>query len=187
MRGREHISIGAGSTALVLTVAQMNGAAVDPASMGLAIAVAAAGSLGPDLDHPGSLASLTIPLSLVGYSLVFLATPWIARQHPALVGLDLSGLGQGWHVAAWTALIAGVVLFILSWVLGAAFGHRGPVHSLAFGAAASAVVLIILAVYDAPLWMAAAFAWGWIAHLIADSTTTHGLQHVFWPIGGRSL
>ncbi len=154
--------------------------------MGLAIAAAAAGSLGPDLDHPGSLASVTIPISLIGYSVLFLVSPWVARQHPVLAVLDLSGLGQQWHTAAWTALVAGVLLLALSWVFGMTFGHRGPVHSLTFGAIASVAVLIVLAVYGAPLWMAAAFAWGWIAHLIADSTTANGLQHVFWPLASST-
>lgn len=182
MTGREHIGIGAGVTFAALTIAQMNGAAIDTTAMALSLAAAAAGSLGPDLDHPNSLASLTIPATLVGYASLFLVSPWVAAQHPALSGLDLSAMGPKWSAAAWTALGAGLVLFTLSWVFGAMFGHRGPVHSVAFGAAATTVVLVVLALFNAPLWMAIPFAWGWVAHLMADSTTAHGLQHVFWPL-----
>jgi len=180
--GREHVAIGAGSTFVVLAVAQVNGHPVATTLGVSAVAVAAAGSLGPDLDHPRSLASATIPAALITYSLFFLMSPWVASWHPLLAGLDLSGMGPRWTIAAWMALAAGVTLFLLSWILGAAFGHRGPVHSLGFGAMATAALVVVLVLFRLPLWLALPYAWGWIAHLVADSTTARGLQHAFWPL-----
>lgn len=181
MTGREHMGIGVGATFAVVTAAQMSGHSIDTATAALALAAAAAGSLGPDLDHPNSLAGASIPAALIVYSGLFLLSPWVASLHPALAGLDLSTLGSPWTAAAWTALVVGLFLFALSWILAATFGHRGPVHSVGFGLAATAMVIILSAVFSAPLWLAIPFAWGWIAHLLADATTPRGLHHAFWP------
>lgn len=183
MRGRDHIGMGAGTTAVAIIAAQAMGVAVSPAEFGLAMVTAAAGSLAPDIDHPFSLAGLTIPATLVSYPTVFLAWGWIAHRVPFLAPLDTSALPAVWSSTAWVFLALGVLLFCLSWAAGLVFRHRGPVHSIAFGLGSTVMVVVVLAFLRAPIWVAGPFAWGWLAHLIADSRTAHGLDYVWWPMG----
>gem|GEM_PF-2390846 len=158
---------------------------IPPVSMVTAAAVAAAGGLAPDLDHPWSLASFSIPATLCGYGGGFLAVAAWQRKQTGPQVLDLSALGPGYFSAAWIAVWVGALLLILSLVAAAVFGHRGPVHSIAFGAIASIVVAIGLAVFHAPLWWTIAFAWGWTSHLLADATTRMGLPSLLWPLNLR--
>jgi membrane-bound metal-dependent hydrolase YbcI (DUF457 family) len=184
LRGREHIAIGVVSTTVVVAAAQFTQSSVDLPALGLAMLAAAAGSLAPDTDHPGSLASVTIPATACVYAVVFL----VARQLDAASSSPLkllSRLGPEWVLAAWLSLAAGLTLFLVSFVLGAVFGHRGPVHSIAFGIAATAAVFVGLAIFRAPLWLAVPFAWGWMAHLLADARTPDGLPSVAWPLAAK--
>ncbi len=158
---------------------------IGPVSMATAAAVAAAGGLAPDLDHPFSLASFAIPTTLLGYGGGFLAV--LARQKtqegPQL--FSLTALGPSFVTAAWIAVWVGILLLALSLTAGKLFGHRGPVHSIAFGLIATLVVGLGLLVSGAPLWWALAFAWGWASHLAADGTTKMGLPHLLWPLKGQ--
>jgi len=185
MTGRGHIAVGVGTTVVLLGLPQNAMGGLDAAILVPAAIAAAAGSLAPDLDHPSSLASLSIPASLITYAGVFLAVRSYEITHPTAFSFGLSQLGPGWVAAAWISLMAGFGLLILSFALGAMFGHRGPVHSVFFGLCASVLVLLALAIVNAPLWLAGWFAWGWWAHLAADAMTPAGLSHVLWPITER--
>jgi membrane-bound metal-dependent hydrolase YbcI (DUF457 family) len=159
---------------------------IAPVSMVTAAAVAAAGGLAPDLDHPFSLASFAIPSTLLGYGGGFLAVAAWQKQQTGPQMLDLWALGPGYFSAAWIAVWVGALLLGLSLVAAKVFGHRGPVHSIAFGVIATVVVAIGLAASRAPLWWALAFAWGWASHLAADATTKMGLPSLLWPLGSIS-
>lgn len=184
MRGREHVSIGVGTAFLAAYGWQYAHHSGDLIATVPVLAGAAAGSLAPDLDHPASLGSLTIPATLVAYGGAFLVYRWYDRAHPsAMFGGLTASLGQQWVAAAWAAIAIGVALFLISWALGATFGHRGAVHSLAFGASATLLVLIGTLLLHGPLSVVLGFAWGWLAHLLADMTTPAGLSSLFWPAG----
>jgi membrane-bound metal-dependent hydrolase YbcI (DUF457 family) len=185
MTGREHVAIGVGYTALLIGAIQTAGNGLDLHAMWPALLAAAAGSLAPDMDHPNSLASLSIPAALIGYAGVFLVYRRYEAGNPSAISLGVSALGPEWVLAAWVALAVGFTLLLVSFVLGAMFGHRGAVHSIAFGLATTGIVLIGLAVFKAPPWLAVPFAWGWISHLFADATTSAGLSDVFWPLRDR--
>ena len=152
----------------------------------MAFAATAAGSLAPDLDHPFSKASFGIPTALLGYGLGFLVVAGIQRRSTSPQIFDLSLLGDGYFAAARLAVAVGLILLISSFVFGLLFKHRGPVHSLAFGFGITAVFTIGLALLGAPLWLWAPFSWGWVAHLLADATTPHGVPFILWPLGSGS-
>lgn len=181
MRGREHVLIGAGSVFLVGLGLQASVPSITTTVLLGCTAAAAAGSLAPDLDHPRSLASLSIPATLVVYGGGFLLMPVFTRHIPVLAPLDLSGMPRVYTVAAWLAVLLGVLLFGLSIAAGASFGHRGPVHSLVFGLAGSVGVLTATLVLRGPLWVPLLFAYGWATHLALDATTKMGLPRLLWP------
>ncbi len=104
------------------------GVAVDPSTIGLAAAAAAAGSLAPDLDHPFSKASFGIPTALLGYGGGFLIAAWVQNRSSGPQIFDLSLLGPGYFVAARTAVALGLLLLAASLVFGLLFTHRGPVQ-----------------------------------------------------------
>jgi hypothetical protein len=155
-------------------------------SMITAAAVAGAGGLAPDLDHPFSLASFAIPWTLIAYGGGFLAVAAWQKQQIRPQILDLSALGPGYFSAAGIAVCVGMFLLILSLIAARGFGHRGAVHSIVFGGLATIVMAIGLLVFRAPLWWALAFAWGWASHLAADATTKMGLPSLRWPLGAKA-
>lgn len=150
---------------------------------GMAAGAAAAGSLAPDLDHPFSKASFGIPTALLSYGGVFLLVAEFQRRSASPQLFDLALLGEGYFVAARLAVAVGLILLISSLLFGLLFSHRGPVHSLAFGIGVTGAFTVGLAILGAPLWLWAPFAWGWIAHLLADATTPHGIPCLLWPFG----
>lgn len=149
----------------------------------MAFGAAAAGSLAPDLDHPFSKASFGIPTALLGYGLGFLLVAGIQQRSTSPQFFDLSMLGEGYFAAARLAVAVGLILLVSSFVFGLLFKHRGPVHSLVFGVGITAAFTIGLAMVGAPLWLCAPFALGWVAHLLADATTPHGVPYMLWPLG----
>lgn len=182
MRGQQHVAIAGVSAWAACWGLQQAGMDITPVSMFTAAAVAGAGGLAPDLDHPFSLASFAIPSTLIAYGGVFLAVAAWQKQQTGPQLIDLSALGPGYFSAAWIAVWVGVLLLALSLIAGRVFGHRGPVHSIAFGVFATIVVALGLLVFRAPLWWALAFAWGWASHLAADATTKMGLPSLLWPL-----
>lgn len=185
MRGQQHMAIAGVSAWAACWGLQQAGMDIAPMSMFTAAAVAAAGGLAPDLDHPFSLASFAIPSTLIAYGGGFLAVAAWQKQQTGPQMFDLSALGPGYFSAAWIAVWVGALLLALSLIAAKVFGHRGAVHSIAFGVLATTVVAIGLLVFRAPLWWALAFAWGWASHLAADATTKMGLPSLLWPLGSK--
>ena len=186
MDGRAHVLVAGGSTMLALLGLQPAGAHFDTATMALAFGMASAGALAPDLDHPGSLASVTIPATLLGWGGLYLAARALPETNMLSKVLGASTLSSQYTTAAWSAVIAALVLFLLSGVAGAVYGHRRQVHSVVFGAASTIVVIVGLLVFQASLWFALAFAWGWASHLLTDSLTPAGLSYLLWPVAVKN-
>lgn len=181
MRSGAHVGIGVLSTGIVCWGLRQAGAPLDPTDVGLALGAAVVGSLAPDLDHPFSRASFGIPTVLLGYGGGFLLAAFLQSRMSGPQFLPLSALGPAYFKAAWTAVAVAVILLALSLVLGTLFGHRGPVHSIAFGVLASAGVAMAVVTLGAPLWLVVPFAWGWAAHLLADATTPMRVPRLLWP------
>lgn len=164
---------------------QSAGPGVNFTHVTLAGAAAAMGSLAPDLDHPYSKASYALPTALLSAGLgTLMYIAFLERLAGEQATVDAI-LGPQFRSFAWTSIILGVLLLMLSLALGI-LGHRGPVHSIGAGLIASLVVAVILAVVHAPLWLVFPFAWGWIAHLLADATTPTGVPRLLWPLEGGS-
>jgi membrane-bound metal-dependent hydrolase YbcI (DUF457 family) len=189
INGGQHAGIAAGSTIVIGWGMQRLGADVGSPVLLTAAVVAVAGSLAPDLDHPHSLASFTIPSALLAYGGGFLLMMRISPTlpKPQLIGPILSALPPIYTEAAWVAVAAGLVLLLVAFVLGSTFGHRGLVHSVGFGLIATLVFMCVTLLLGAPAWWALVFAWGWATHLAADATTHDGLPDVLWPIGSGLL
>lgn len=135
--------------------AAVSAGVTEPAALG----VAAAGSLLPDLDCPGSLAGRFVPGSSLGrvgrlaagLGLAYLG--WL-RQDPAVLGCGVLAAAVG------------------------ALEHRGFLHSLA------ALVLASWAAARAVPGYGVALALGWGSHLALDLLTPAGVM-LLWPWGRR--
>lgn len=180
------MSIGAGTVLVAGIGVQALGGSVSFGTLALAVAAAAVGSLAPDLDHPWSLVSFSIPVALLGYGGVFLLMPLFRSDSGMFAGMiDALVMSPRHRAVAWLSVMAGILLFGLSFTAGAALGHRGPVHSLLFGLGATVSVLMATLVLSGPLWVPLMFAWGWATHLAADATTKMGLPCLLWPFDDR--
>lgn len=148
MVGFTHLAVG-----LAAGVAAGLGGA--PASL----AACAAGSLLPDLDHPGSAAGRVVPGSAAG------------RAGRVVAGGALVAAGV-WLKSPWLGLVgAGVV-----WL--GFLGHRGVTHSLAALGAAYLLCRHLAPGCELPL------AAGWVVHLGLDALTPAGVP-LLWPWSWR--
>jgi hypothetical protein len=162
---------------------QSAGTPIAPSAMVAYAAAAAVGSLAPDLDHPSSLASLSIPCALLVPSVTLLGVAWYQGQMTGPHMLPSSFFGPSMLAGAWAAIWVAVGLLVSALVARSLFGHRGLVHSIGFGAIAATGVAVVLLLNRAPVSWALAFAWGWATHLAADSGSRVGLPDLFWPLG----
>jgi len=188
LNGRDHLAIGAGSTAAVLWGLSAAGLPMEPATIGIGALVAGLGALMPDIDHPRSTASSTLPRKLLSEALG-IAVPLVALMaFFAFIGGKAAGATM---LAAFAPLIKfaigmavfGGVFLGLSALVRARTGHRGATHSLVFAAGATVVVCIGCALFEVPAWYGLLFGWGWLTHLAADATTHMGLPSLLWPLG----
>ncbi|MDS0295619.1 metal-dependent hydrolase [Halogeometricum luteum] len=111
---------------------------------------------GPALDHLAYLLFAVATHAALGYALVSALT-----DRPRRAGV----LGA--------VLPDADLLFPLAWTFP--FDHRGLTHTLAFAAAAAAV----LAVARRPQWSAEAAALGLVSHLVVDSFTQSGVAWLY--------
>lgn len=153
MSGRTHLFAGALVGILVARAAGQSG-------WQEAAAAAAAGALLPDLDVPtGSIWRIASPV-LAGVAVwLRVAKPWPWAEWAVWVCLGLAVAGR--------------------WVVHAALGHRGPLHSLL-----ACLLLWALASAWAGEVRGAAMAAGYASHLLLDALTPAGVP-LAWPAGGR--
>lgn len=193
MRGPEHVAIAVATTGGALFL-MSHGQLEMSASTVTILAIAAVGSLVPDLDHPKSWISNRIPATLLAYGLVFLlgfaiASWYSSSLDQAAVGgalwtslIDFARPLLGW---AWFSLVLGAGLLVLAGVLAKALEHRGPTHSLAAGVALALVASIAFAIAPRQPWtLGLWFGWGYLSHLLADFTTPMGCPALLWPLRG---
>lgn len=111
---------------------------------------------GPGLEHLAYLLFAVVTHAAVGYALVSAFTDRSPRA--GVVGAVLPDID---------------LLFPLAWTFP--FDHRGLTHTLAFAAAAAAVV----ALARRPRWSARAAALGLCSHLLVDSFTKTGVAWLY--------
>lgn len=189
MNGRTHAAIGAAS----MTGAALSG--IHPASCALMTVVAAGFALGPDIDHPGSTISKSMPktahriahgVSRVARSITMTradkkASAWRASRghdpdhraftHTAVTAALAGGVAAG--VVSLTSLGTLVLVTMAAW-----WSIRLWKFLMPFLAAS--VVLASLAPLD-PLLAAWAAGAGWLSHIIADGCTKSGVP-LMWPL-----
>ncbi|MEW5931979.1 MAG: metal-dependent hydrolase [Bacillota bacterium] len=145
----------AGTHVFAALAAAVSAGVTEPAALG----VAAAGSLLPDLDCPGSLAGRFVPGSSLG------------RVGRLAAGALLGYLG--WAKGDRVALACGVLLAVVGLL-----EHRGLLHSLA------ALGFAVWAVGRVAPGTGPALAVGWGSHLALDLLTPAGVPFL-WPWGRR--
>lgn len=180
MRGRDHLLFAAATTYIAIAGIQAATTGVNYASLLLPSAVAVAGSLAPDIDHPYSWASLRIPFTLLTFGTFILLMHWGLGLLPGPQLFDFRPAIAPYLGFAWVLVGIGVGLFALS-LAAQTLGHRSYVHSLGVGAALTLAVLVGLAFSHQSLGLSFAFAWGWLSHLFLDLPGRAGPPHLLWP------
>lgn len=185
MRGGAHLAIGAGSTALGLYGLQALGAPLDPLTIAFGAMAAGLGALAPDVDHPRSTASSSLPDKLVDQA-IQMALP-ILLVVVAFTVFGGKAVGASMMASFGPLLkIAGTMLaFAIAFVLASKVArrytkHRGATHSLFMAAGATLFVTVACLIASVPAWYGLLFGWGWLTHLGADATTKMGVPSLLW-------
>jgi membrane-bound metal-dependent hydrolase YbcI (DUF457 family) len=192
MNGGQHFIIGAASAGVGLWAARSLGLEVGTGTILVSAAVAGIGSLAPDIDHPRSTISRGLPAELLWRGLALLALPLLLVILPLLSGdfqralATLQSLSQtAWMRWGLALTVPAIGLLVVSTLISALFGHRGATHSLVFGLAATLIAMGVCLYLDAAWWYGLLFGWGWLLHLLADTTTGMGLPALWWPLAGE--
>lgn len=195
MNYEEHLIVGIGSLSAFLLAADAIGLAPIPATIPLAagLGVTALGSIAPDIDHPRSMISSTLPKHLFKFGSRLL----LLISMPVLITLasrrryNLMDPGQLLQQDIFRLLLiitlGAAGLFTLSRLVNAFLKHRGPIHSPIFSAGIILVVTFLIAVFiPGWWWMGLTFGWGWLSHLAADSLTPAGIP-LLWPLSNTRI
>ncbi len=188
MNGTAHLLIGGASTALGLWGAQKIGLPVETGTIFIGAVIGGAAALTPDIDHPRSTISRSLPLHYLKVGLSLLLIPLGLALVSFIRASDgtTSGLFQSvantpflqWGV--WI-ILPPLLLMLASFLLSHVFGHRGATHSLVFTAGATILAILICLSFRLPWTYGLIFGWGWLSHLLADATTERGLPSLLWP------
>lgn len=189
MKGGAHLTIGAGSTAVALFGLKALGVPLDPMTMLLGAMAGGLGALAPDLDHPDSKASNSLPDKLFGLAislgvpLVFIGG-FFAILGQRLGGVDLVTPFVPILEAAVIIMGFAIALVIASKLIRRYTSHRGATHSFFTAGIATMFAVLVCIVFSWPAWYGLLFGWGWLTHLWADATTKVGLPYLWWwPFG----
>jgi membrane-bound metal-dependent hydrolase YbcI (DUF457 family) len=185
-----HAIIGVGTAGLGVVAAEALGLP-PPAlvTLGIGALLVGTGSIAPDLDHPKSFISNSIPSRVIRIALAILVIPILAALVTFLTTHDVPGtwtqftnlvFGVAFLRWALIALCVAVGLVLLSWFLYKNLHHRGPLHSILFALAVTAAAGFALWWYWLPWGWGLAFGWGWLWHIFADGLTKEGVPF-FWP------
>ena len=191
-----HALIGAGTAGLGLVAGEMLGMPSPTLlALGMGALIVTTGSIATDLDHPKSFISNSIPSHVIRIALALLAIPVLAALAALLTTHDatgawsqLSGLIFGVNFLRWAliALAGSLGLMLLSWLLYRSLHHRGPLHSILFAIAVTALACWAFWYYWFPWEWGLAFGWGWLWHILADGLTKEGVPF-FWPLNNTHL
>lgn len=192
MRGSTHVLVGLASPLWVV----LPGASLT--SCGVAMAVAAGASLGPDLDHPRSTASTRLPRAvhvlvhrLSKKAKISTATGKDAQD----IGWALKNRRDPYHRGVTHTAVAAAVFGVLVWaVCLVPFAPAAVAGGMAWLScavmrgrgrftaplAAGAVTAMALAGAPSPFLMGACAAAGWMSSVVADGCTVQGVP-MLWP------
>ncbi len=191
MKGGAHFAIGVCTAGFALWCLRETGAELSTATLVIGSAVAGAGALAPDIDHPGSTVSRRLPrrVAVHGWRLI---VPVLALAFGAWL-LGAQGAARGVLAALRPVLEIGVALLVpavalgvLSRAISRTLGHRGATHSLLFALLAGCAVAALCARFGFDPRFGALFGLGWLTHLVADATGRRGVPALLWPLAGRS-
>ena len=185
MRGGAHLAIGAGSTALGLYGLQALGAPLDPLTIAFGAMAAGLGALAPDVDHPRSTASSSLPDKLfdqaiqMALPLLLLVFVFAVFGGKAVGASMMASFGPLLRIAG--TMLAFAIAFVLASKIARRYTkHRGATHSLFTAGVATLFVTVVCLVASVPAWYGLLFGWGWLTHLGADATTKMGVPSLLW-------
>lgn len=163
MNGRSHALIGgAAGLTLVISQAVAMGTTIQPLGWdGMAVAIATAAALLPDLDSTDTAARTKL-----GLGRQQIRREWKRRPRLSLV--------FRWLVT--------IPLNFFAWLMP----HRGPTHWLGTAAALFWILYGITSLLQLPLTIPLAFGAGYLSHLLADGLTVAGVP-LLGPITRRPI
>ena len=185
-----HLIVGLGSLSAVLLAADAIRLAPIPGTLPLAagLGITALGSIAPDIDHPRSIISATLPNYLLkfGSRLLLLISIPVFITVASRRKYNFMDPGQLFQQDIFRLLLiitlGAAGLLALSRIVHTLFKHRGPIHSPVFSVGVILVVTLLIAIFiPGWWWMGLTFGWGWLSHLAADSLTPAGIP-LLWPL-----
>lgn len=205
MMARHHVMVAAGLSAVAAAAAYRTGR-LDLVEVGAFVAVGAGAGLVPDVDEPGSSAPRTF--GWLGMSFAWLvrkvvrkhrgathtvevlagfclALWWLSVPHPAVAEV-LARAPRVGEWLAWPALGHPLVVAVAcGWCVAVGVDTvRGVSSTQALIAGCLAGVWVAVSVQPGEWWPAAAVAVGWLAHLLSDTPTPHGVPWSVFALPG---
>jgi len=149
------------------------------------------GALMPDIDHPRSTASKSLPDKLFGKAvdmvlpLVFLGVIFAIFAGKSVGASLMASFAPLFKVAG--VMFGFAVVFVVASAVARRYTtHRGATHSLLAAGVATVFVMLVCLVVSVPAWYGPLFGWGWLTHLGADATSKMGVPALLWWPFGRS-
>lgn len=183
MLARHHVAVAAGLSAVAAAGCYRQGVGgVDLAAAVGFVAVGAGAGLAPDVDEPGSSAPRTF--GWLGRGSSWLVRKVVRKHRGATHTVEVMAawcaamvlVGQRWPAV--TAVICGLCVAV---GLDTVRGVSSP-QALAAGGVVGYWVLWSVA--PGEWWPAAAVAVGWVAHLLTDTPTPHGVPWTVFALPG---
>lgn len=192
MNYAQHIVIGIGTPGLAVLAGQALGfPRPETSTLLICAGVIAAGAIAVDIDHPHAFVSAALPriilriaAPLIGLAVgVVVVVPLMSHNTDSLVEILRMPFVQ------WAAAIMGfvVALTLVSRLVARLWGHRGPLHSLAFSVGMTVMAVGVLWLLGAGrFWWGLLFGWGWLSHVLADGLTEQGVP-LWWPLASERV
>jgi membrane-bound metal-dependent hydrolase YbcI (DUF457 family) len=173
----EHAIIGLGTASLLPIIQVIGGTQPDFSTLLTGASSIVLGTAIVDLDHPRSFISRSIPRKLLVPAMLLLLIGFVFTPFSANSKIIEAGT---------TLLIVALGPVLVSQTLFRTLKHRGPWHSLAAAGGATLVGCFLCWQFNKPLWVGLCFGWGWLSHVLADSTTHQGVP-LWWPIYSKRV
>ncbi|MDX9954841.1 MAG: metal-dependent hydrolase [Anaerolineae bacterium] len=181
MKFEEHAIIGLGTAGLSPIIQAMRGIQSDSSTLLTGALSIVLGAAIADLDHSQSFISRSIPRKLLFPAMLLLLVGLVftAFSGTRIENSKIVEMGT-------TLLTVALGPFLVSKILSRTLKHRGPWHSLAVAGGATLVGCFLCWQFNKPLWVGLCFGWGWVSHVLADSTTHQGVP-LWWPFYSRRV
>lgn len=182
MLARHHVAVAAGLSALGAAYCYRYGwgGVADVSTAAAAVAVGAGAGLAPDVDEPGSSAPNT--LGWLGVAVAHLVRLVVRRHRGATHTVEVAAAVCAllWWVGASHPLVLPIAAGLAVAVgVDTIRGVSSP-QALAVGAAVGWWVSATAT--PGAWWPAAAIGVGWLAHLLTDTPTPHGVPWTVWTL-----